>query len=138
MNNFKLKIVASNKVFFDGLCQSLTLPYMDGGTVSFLAHHQNCVFPIESGEMKVKDDKGEVVEAFIGNGFLEFFDNEALVLCVSAELPEEIDKRRAKEAKIRAIEELRQQRSQVEYNLSKANLLRAMARIQVKNKYNGK
>ncbi|MDE5995396.1 MAG: ATP synthase F1 subunit epsilon, partial [Eubacterium sp.] len=54
---------------------------------------------------------------------------------VSAELPDEIDKRRAEEAKIRAEEALRQKQSQIEYNISKANLSRAMERIKVKNRH---
>lgn len=135
MSTFKLKIVASNKVFFDGDCESLTIPYLDGGQMAFLAHHENCVVPIEVGEMKIKDSNDNVIEAFVGSGFIEFLNNEATLVCVSAELPEEIDKRRALEAKIRAEEELRQKRSQMEYNLSKANLSRAMERLKVKNRH---
>mgnify|MGYP000305581740 CR=1 FL=1 len=44
-------------------------------------------------------------------------------MCVSAELPNEIDARRAKEAKERAEEEMRQHHSQMEYHHSQANLL---------------
>lgn len=135
MKTFKLRIVASNKVFYDGECQSLTIPYIDGGSMSFLANHENIVIPLDNGEMKIKTDKDEVIEAFVGDGFIEFLNNEALIVCVSAELPEEIDKRRAEEAKIRAEEKLRQKQSQIEYNVSKANLSRAMERIKVKNRH---
>ena len=114
MKTFKLKIVSSNKVFYDGECQSLTVPYIDGGSMSFLANHENIVIPLDNGEMKIKTDKDEVIEAFVGDGFIEFLNNEALIVCVSAELPEEIDKRRAEEAKIRAEEKLRQKQSQIE------------------------
>lgn len=108
MNTFKLKIVASNKVFYDGEAQSLTVPYIDGGSMTFLAHHSNAVVPIEMGEMKLVTADGDVKEAFVSDGFLEFLSNEAALICVSVELPEEIDKRRAEEAKERAEEELRQ------------------------------
>ena len=57
------------------------------------------------------------------------------VVCVSVEMPIEIDKRRAEEAKIRAEEKLRQKQSQLEYNISKADLSRAMHRIKVKNRH---
>ncbi len=135
MNTFKLKIIASNKVFFDGECVSVTVPYFDGGGQCFLAHHVNTVMPIDVGEMVVKPADGEVINAFICNGFIEFLNNEAKIVCVSAELPEEIDKRRAEEAKLRAEEELRQKQSQLEYNVTKANLSRAMERIKVKNRH---
>lgn len=135
MNTFKLKIIASNKVFFDGECESVTVPYFDGGGQCFLAHHVNTVMPIDVGEMVVKSADGEIINAFISNGFIEFLNNEAKIVCVSAELPNEIDKRRAEEAKLRAEEELRQKQSQLEYNVTKANLSRAMERIKVKNRH---
>ena len=135
MNTFKLKIVASNRVFFDGECRQLVLPLADNGLKGFLANHENCVAPIKFGEMKVTPAEGEEIQAFIGGGFIEFFNNEANVVCISAELPEEIDKRRAKEAQMRAEEELRQQQSIYEYYRSKSDLARAMERIKVKNRH---
>ena len=46
MNTFQLKIIASNKVFFDGQAQSLIIPRLDGGSEAYLAMHENCVVPI--------------------------------------------------------------------------------------------
>lgn len=135
MNTFKLKIIASNKIFFDGDASMLILPHIDKGTEGFLAFHENCVLPIDEGEMKIIDDKGNEIDAFVGSGFLEFLDNTATLVCISAELPEEIDVRRAEEAKLRAEEELRQHRSQMEYYNSQANLARAMERLKVKNRH---
>lgn len=100
-NTFKLKIVASNRVFYDGRAQTLVIPAIDGGEVGFLAQHENCVTPVEVGEMRIKDTQGKIIHAFVGSGFLEFVNNEATLVCVSAELPNEIDARRAKEAKER-------------------------------------
>lgn len=136
MNTFQLKIIASNKVFFDGEAQSLVIPGIDGGSEAFLARHENCVVPIEFGEMKITDKDGKVINAFVGNGFLEFLDNSAELVCISAELPEEINERRAKEAQMRAEEELRQKHSQLEYYHSQANLARAMERLKVKSRHN--
>ncbi len=135
METFRVKIVASNKVFFDGEAQSLTVPYIDGGAVTFLARHCNAVMPVDAGEMRLKTAGGEVKEAFVGDGFLEFLSGEATMICVSVELPEEIDRRRAEEAKERAEEELRQKMSQFDYYVTKANLSRAMERIKVKNRH---
>lgn len=135
MEAFKIKIIASNKVFYDGMAQSLTIPYLDGGTVTFLAHHENTVVPIDVGEMILKTESGEIIDAFVSDGFLEFLSNEATMICVSVENPEEIDTRRAEEAKYRAEEELRQKMSQIDYYTTKANLSRAMERIKVKNRH---
>ena len=84
---------------------------------------------------KFTDAEGKVTEAFVGSGLLEFFDNRANLVCISAELPEEIDKRRAQEAAERAEEELRQQHSLDEYYQIQANLSRAMERLKIKNKH---
>lgn len=135
METFKLRIVASNKVFYDDECVQLVLPIADDGLKGFLAHHENVVAPIEFGEMKITKPNGENVEAFIGNGFIEYFDNSATVVCISAELPNEIDERRAEEAKERAVEEIRQHHSLVEYYQSQMNLARAMERLKLKNKH---
>lgn len=136
MNTFQLKIIASNKIFFDGEAQQIVVPLIDFGTEGFLANHENCVVPIDKGEMRITDAEGKETDAFVGNGFLEFFDNSAMLVCISAELPEEIDVRRAQEAKERAEEEMRLQHSQLEYYHSQANLARAMERLKVRNRHN--
>ena len=135
MNTFYLKIAASNKIFFEGECKSLTVPVANDGLCGFLANHENTVAPIDFGEMKIIDENDNVIEAFVSSGFLEFFDNTANLVCISAELPEEIDKRRAEEAAERAAEELRQQKSINEYYVTQANLSRAMERLKIKNKH---
>ena len=117
------------------MTQTLVIPAIDGGEVGFLAQHENCVTPVEVGEMRIKDTQGKIIHAFVGSGFLEFVNNEATLVCVSAELPNEIDARRAKEAKERAEEEMRQHHSQMEYHHSQANLARAMERLRVVKRY---
>lgn len=136
MNTFQLKIIASNKTFFDGEAQQLVVPLVDGGSQGFLARHENCVVPIDSGEMKITDSQGKEIPAYVGSGFLEFLDNTAVLVCISAELPEEIDARRAQEAKERAEEDMRLKQSQLEYYHSQANLARAMDRLKIKNRHN--
>ncbi|MGN0521030.1 MAG: FoF1 ATP synthase subunit delta/epsilon [Eubacterium sp.] len=135
MSTFQLKIISSSKVFFDGNAKYLVVPSVDGGLKGFLAHHENCVFPIDMGEMKIVDENDNVINAFVGSGFLDFLDNCATLVCISAERPEEIDARRAREAKERAQEELRQKMSQLEYHHSQANLARAMERLKVKGRH---
>ncbi len=135
MELFKLKVISSSRTFYDDTCQSLVVPYLDGGGIAFLAHHENTVMPIDIGEMKITDANGRIINAFVGNGVLEFLDNEATLICVSAELPEEIDAHRAEIAKLRAEEEMRQHRSGIEYSMSRANVARAMERLKVKNRH---
>ena len=135
MNTFKLKIIGSKKTFYSGECVSLTLPIADGGQMGFLAHHENTVAPLDSGEMVIKTADNQVIEAFVSGGFIEFFDNAAYVVCISVETPDEIDSKRAEDAKIRAEEALRQKQSLYEYYQSKNDLARAMERLKIKNRH---
>lgn len=135
MSTFKLKVIASNKIFFDGDCKQVVIPVADDGLCGFLANHENCVAPIEFGEMVITKPDDTKIEAFIGSGFLEFFDNEASIVCISAEMPEEIDRRRAEEARERAQEELRQQHSVYEHRQFELDMARAMERLKVKNRH---
>ncbi len=135
MNTFKLKIVSSRRVFFEGECVQIVLPIANDGLKGFLAHHENAVAPIEFGEMKITPAEGDEIYAFIGSGFIEFIDNTATVVCISCQRPEEIDRERAMEAEERAREQLRQKQSLFEYHQTANNLARAMERLKVKNRH---
>ena len=60
---------------------------------------------------------------------------EVEVLVDTIERPEEIDVRRAREAKERVEERMRQHQSKMEYHRNAASLARAMARLKEANKY---
>lgn len=135
MSTFHLKVIASNRIFFDGEAQRFVIPAPDGGEMCFLSHHENYVVPIDLGVLRIVDAEGKTINAFVDDGFLEFIDNSAMIVVVSAELPEEIDERRAREARERAEEQLRQKQSIMEYHHSQANLARAMERLKVKTRY---
>ena len=126
MNTFFLKIISSDKVFYEGKCQNLILP-MEDGQFSILAHHENMV--VANGELHLKTPEGEWITAAVSRGFAEIINNRVSVLVNSAERPEEIDVKRAEEAKERAQERLRQKQSIQEYYLSQASLARAMTRL---------
>ena len=135
MNTFKLKIMTSNKVFYDGKCVKLSITATDGA-LEIMANHEAAVFAVVPGIFRYTRDDSEWIEAVSGNGFVMVYNNEAMLIIDSAELPEDIDMVRAEEAKERAEEQMRQDRSQREYLHSKASLARAMARLKATSKYN--
>ena len=133
MNTFYLKVIASDRTFFAGRCQALTVPALDGG-VGIMAHHENMVMAIAMGEMRITDEEGKKINVVVGTGFAQMMNNRVTVLVDTAELPEEIDIRRAREAKERAEEQLRQKQSIQEYYHSQASLARAMSRLKATSK----
>lgn len=128
MESFFLKVVSSDKVFFEGKCTSLTVPTPDG-LKGVLAHHENMVIAVEIGELVVTPEEGEKITAVVSKGFVEILNNRVEVLVGSAEKPEDIDILRAQEAEERAKEQLRQKQSIQEYHMSQASLARAMNRL---------
>lgn len=134
MKVFSLKVLASDRIFFDGKCEMVILPAMDG-ELGILANHGDTVAALKMGEMRIKHEDGSLEIALIGNGVVQDVNNRVTVLTEFAEHPDEIDARRAKEAKHRAEEQMRQKQSIVEYHHSKAALSRALARLKESSKY---
>ena len=81
------------------------------------------------GPMRIQLEDGTWLEAVTGVGHAQIAYNRVTILVDFAEKPEEIDVRRAEEAKQRAEERLRQKQSIHEYYHSRAALARAMARL---------
>lgn len=127
---FHLEIYTPERLFFDDEVEMVVVESSDG-EVGILKGHIPMVAAINIGEMRILVD-GKWKVAAINEGFIEVRPDATVILVRSAEWPEEIDARRAEEAKARAEERLRQKMSMAEYHRSKAALARAMARLRVK------
>jgi F-type H+-transporting ATPase subunit epsilon len=84
--------------------------------------------------MRFADAEGNEHIFAVSSGFVEMINNRAKLFCLSVESPEEIDIRRAQEAKERAEEQLRQKQSIQEYHMNQMALARAMTRLKVTHK----
>lgn len=129
MNTFSLKIIACDRVFYDGECEVLIFPAEDG-EMAILANHEAMTTCLEIGEIRFRrPGETEYDCAIVSDGLLKVEHNTVNVLVYSAERPEEIDKFRAAAAAERAREQLQQKQSIMEYHISAASLARAMARL---------
>ena len=133
-NTFKLKIMAADKIFYDGDCTSLVVN-VSNGEVGILANHTAEVLAVVPGVLKFSVDGENWTEVVNGSGFVEVADNQAKLLVDTAERPVDIDAIRAREALERAEEQLRQKQSMQEYYVSKASLARAMARMKASKRH---
>ena len=134
MNEFQCIIASSDKIFYDGPCLSLVVPAWDG-EYAFMAKHQECVAAVSIGTLRVKKPDGSVVLGVCGLGLVCFEKNRAVVLVDTIERPEGIDEVQARRAKEQAEEELKEAKSQQEYNASQAALARAIYRLSARGKY---
>ena len=129
MNTFSLKLIACDKVFYDGPCEILIFDGIDG-EMAIMANHEPMTCSVETGELRFRVP-GETVwqEAIVSTGLLKVEHNKVDIIVYSAERPEEIDKFRAEAALERAREQLAQYQSFMENYVSLVNLARAMARL---------
>lgn len=134
MKDFHLEILTPERQFYDGGVEELIVDTPDGQR-GILPGHTPMVFSLAVGEVKLKIG-GEFKTCFNGEGFLEIRPDKVVLMSQVVEWPEEIDVRRAQEAKRRAEEQMRQRQSLQEYHSTMSSLARAMARLKIKRSMN--
>ncbi|EWM52900.1 F0F1 ATP synthase subunit epsilon [Ruminococcus flavefaciens] len=130
---FHLEIIATDRIFFSGEVEHLVITAIDG-LIGILAGHEPLVTSLPTGELKYLVD-GEWKYAAISEGFIQVMPDSSIILADTCELPEEIDIKRAQEARERAEERLRQKQSIKEYYETQAALNRAMNRLKISQKH---
>ena len=133
MDNFKLQIMASDHMVFDGDAQSVSLPTTEG-SVGILAHHSNIIMAVVPGEITYRAADGSEETVIVSDGLLKVENGEAMILVDTAERPDEIDEARAQRAEERAREELKRANTNRDIALASAELSRAMNRIKSSKK----
>ena len=135
MSKFFVKIISSNRIFYEGFCHCLIVPAVDGEQ-AIMAHHEETIIAVQNGEMRMqKEEGGEWTYAVLGKGFCMAANNRVTVLADTVERPEEVDANRAKEALERAQERLRQKQSIQEYHMTQAAMARALTRLKETEKF---
>lgn len=131
---FPLHVLAADKPFYEGDCESLVVPTLDG-EYGVLAGHCNTICAIVPGELTFRTSDGKTLVAAVAAGIMKIENGEALVLVDSALRPEDIDAERQRRKADEAKEALLQRRSIEEHHAAQARLARALARLNVKRKY---
>ncbi len=130
---FELSIMTPERQFFSGQVEALTVTGIDG-QMTVLAGHAPMVVSLDIGEISIKQD-GTWRQAVNTEGFMEVLGDSVVMFVQACEWPEDIDVRRAEEAKHRAEERIRQRQSILEGQTSKIALARAMVRLRATHRY---
>lgn len=132
-NCFKLKVLAPNRVFYEGEADMIELTTTEG-EIGVYKDHIPLTAIVSPGILKISLN-GEVKEAAMLEGFLEITGDEVIILSESCEWPHEIDVKRAEEAKIRA--ERRLSSSDININMDRAEiaLKKSLVRLNVAGKH---
>jgi F-type H+-transporting ATPase subunit epsilon len=136
--NIKFKIVSPERTVFEQEISQATLPVLDG-QVTILPGHRSYIAALKAGEIMLKADGKEILLVTSG-GFIEFNDNTLVVLADTAEAAEEIDMKRAEEARQRAekIKEEKVSMNEMEYARVAAAIEKETARIRVAKKHHSR
>lgn len=129
-----LKITTPERVVLADDVNEVVLP-TTMGEIGILPHHIPLVAVLAPGEIRVKKDTDELLLAVSG-GFIEVQPKRVIVLADTAEHAEEIDEKRAEEAKKRA-EELRNttRTDATDFALVASKLEKELARLRVARKH---
>ena len=131
MSSFNVHILAASHTFYEGKCDSLIVPTLQG-QYGVMAHHCNTISAVVPGKMEYRIPGRQTQIAAVSSGLMKIENNEVLVLVDSAERPEDIDALRAKRAADAAKEAMLQKQSIREYRTAQMTLARALARLRVK------
>lgn len=129
MSTFRLKITTLDKVFFDDQVEQIVIR-TTAGDVGILHDHIDYVATLRIGKLSIINGK-TTKEAAISGGVIEMAGGVANVLTLSAEWADEINIKRAEEAKLRAEKNLEGKLSKNEARVQEAALRRAINRIKI-------
>ena len=132
---FKLQIMASDHLVFDGEAESVSLPTTEG-SVGILANHSNVIMAVIPGLLEYVAD-GVRYQEVVSDGLLKVENGEVMILVDTSEKPEEIDEARARRAEEEAREALKKANTNRDHAMVEAELSRALSRIKAsRSKHN--
>lgn len=128
-----LEIVTPEKMAFSGKVEEVTIPGTEG-EFGVLRGHEAFLSSVDIGELNFLKD-GKKTYYAVNTGYAEVTSDKVTVLIETAERSDHIDKERARKAKDNAETRLGQlTKDDVEYEVARAALARAIARISVAEK----
>ena len=129
MSAMKLDVVTTEGVVFSDSVDIIVAPGVDGH-LGILPHHAPLMTMLQPGELLLRRG-GEELRMAVTGGFLEVRPDQVMILADAAERAEDIDVRRAEDAKRRAEARLREHAPGADMAQVNAALRRSLARLEV-------
>ena len=131
-STFRLQIVTPSRTFYDDEVE-MAIVRSTEGDLGIMSKHMLMVAPLKIGKVRIKKD-GQFREAAISEGFVQVESEYTRIITDTAEWPEEIDVRRAEEAKERAEKRLSASQGDIDRLRAEIALKRALNRLNVANR----
>lgn len=127
MKTFKLRIIAPDRIFYEGVVTAVEFNTTEG-QIGILPEHVPTTVFVKPGILNIYEE-GELKVAALHAGFAEILQDRVTILAEIVEWPQEIDEDRAQAAAERARERLRTKVPNTDVVRAEAALMRAMTRI---------
>ena len=127
---FKLQVVTPDKEFYAGEVSMVELTTTEG-QIGVYANHIPLTAIVAPGVLRIHE-ASEVKKAALHAGFIEILPDEIKILAEVAEWPDEIDVRRAEEARIRAERRIKDNAAETDTLRAELALKRALTRLEAR------
>ena len=127
---FSLRIITPERIFYEGSATMVEMNTVEG-EIGVYPRHIPMTVIVAPGILNIYEEGGEVKKAALHAGFAEILPEKITILAEIIEWPEEIDKARAEEARLRAEERIRTRGQGVDIVRAEAALHRALTRIDI-------
>ncbi len=125
---FHIKVVAPDRTFYEGDATFIEFKTTEG-EVGIYPKHVPTTSIVAPGVLRVHEVGGDLKKAALLSGFVEVLQDSVTILAESVEWPDEIDAKRAEEAKIRAERRMKEEQDIIDYDRAELALKRAIVRI---------
>jgi F-type H+-transporting ATPase subunit epsilon len=126
----KLHVITPDREFYDGEVTMVELTTSEG-EIGVYPNHIPLTAVVAPGVLKIHE-AGVVKKAALISGFLTIQPDEITILAEICEWPDEIDYKRAEEAKIRAQRRLSANNGEIDVARAESALHRALVRLEVR------
>jgi F-type H+-transporting ATPase subunit epsilon len=124
-----VEIMTPERVVSHGEADSVVIPAADG-ELGILPQHAPLVAQLQPGEIRIRNGS-DVRHLSVSGGFVEVQSDRVVIMAEAAEMAQEIDEERARQAAERARDAMRSAAGEKDLSQMEAQLKRALARLHV-------
>ncbi len=129
---FKVTVITPDRVFYEGEVSMVELKTTEGDIGVYKGHIPlTCI--VAPGVLNLHEADG-VKKAALHTGFIEILQEQVTILAEVAEWPDEIDRNRAEEARIRAERRLSGSEGSIDVARAELALNKALLRLKLSQK----
>ena len=129
-NLFKVEIITPERIFYTGEASMIEFTTTEGD-IGVYKNHIPLTTVLAPGVVTITESSGKK-KAAVHSGFAEIVGDKVTLLAEIAEWPDEIDRNRAEEAKMRAERRLKMKEAGLDVKRAEIALRKALVRLDVK------